>query len=436
MRTFLLLSVWFVLAGATSAAARDLSFDPIAGVTTDTDAFRKMKLSAQLTKLVPGARDAVEKKFRETYYQVWTSSQVVAPPDLLQREILSLKDNYAENYLPRTSEFVGGVAANANYAVLGKEAKPAVILRSTDVRVLPSLLPFFGKVGSSGEGFPFDYLQFTRLYVGAPVRLSHFSKDRGWAFVETNVGNHGWVRATDVAAISDEDVNRLAKLPVAVMLKDDEPLVGPYGFIDYSAVGAMAPAESDSAVLLPIKNGPKVEWVSVAIGKDRLTREALNLESAEDIELVFRRLIGRPYSWGSQFGNRDCSSFTKDFFALFHILLQPASDKQVPAGQAFDVKGKTVEEKIAALKTHGRPFRTLLYKKGHIGIFAGFNDGKPLFLHAVWGIRTQNAGQEGRNIIGRTVLSPLDLGRKHPRFDVKSGTILDKIETIVVLGGA
>ena len=67
----------------------------------------------------------------------------------------------------------------------------------------------------------------------------------------------------------------------------------------------------------------------------------------------------------------------------------------------------------------GIPFRTTLYKDGHIGLYVGHKDGKILMLHNVWSNHLLRDQQEGQNVIGRTIISTLEFGKEldHIRTD-------------------
>lgn len=64
---------------------------------------------------------------------------------------------------------------------------------------------------------------------------------------------------------------------------------------------------------------------------------------------------------------------------------------------------------------------------GHIMLYVGAYRGRALALHNLWGIKTEDRGREGRHIIGRCVISTLDVGRSLP--DHMPGRLLmDRID--------
>jgi len=90
------------------------------------------------------------------------------------------------------------------------------------------------------------------------------------------------------------------------------------------------------------------------------------------------------------------------------------------------------DEKEQMIKQKAIPFQTLLYKRGHIMLYVGVYDNKPIILHNVWGIKTKKDGVYGRIIIGKTILSSLELGKYQKDYDENS-SILRKLKSMNIL---
>jgi hypothetical protein len=118
------------------------------------------------------------------------------------------------------------------------------------------------------------------------------------------------------------------------------------------------------------------------------------------------------YGWGGVDFTRDCSSTTQDYFAPFGIWLPRNSYAQSRAGHYTSFKGLSKEEKEALILKEAIPFVTLIYSKGHIMIYVGKYNNKPIIYHNVWGVKTVKNGKKGRYIIGRTVITTLELGKE------------------------
>ena len=69
-----------------------------------------------------------------------------------------------------------------------------LIVKRTDIRVFPTDEPSM----SSPDRYEFDRFQHSSISPGSPVGIYHFSKDKGWAYVQTCF-IRGWVRSRDLA---------------------------------------------------------------------------------------------------------------------------------------------------------------------------------------------------------------------------------------------
>ena len=143
-------------------------------------------------------------------------------------------------------------------------------------------------------------------------------------------------------------------------------------------------------------------------------------------------LHGRPYGWGGNLENRDCSSMIRDLMATFQIWLPRDSRDQIKMGHQNELKG-SVKEKMDLIKEKGIPFQTILRKKGHNMLYVGNNEkGEPLIFHAIWGLKTTYTNEQlaeylknypiegihkeddgtlkGRHVIGEAVITSVMAG--------------------------
>ena len=150
-----------------------------------------------------------------------------------------------------------------------------------------------------------------------------------------------------------------------------------------------------------------------------------------DILPLIGNEILSPYGWGEVFRNRDCSATTRDFFLAFGLWLPRNSHQQINAGPFLSLAGLAASDKERIIREQGLPFRTLLYLPGHILLYVGSQSDKPLALHTTWGLRyTTSDGLENKCIIGRTVVSGLELGKE---LSLSKGTLLERLEGMLVL---
>jgi hypothetical protein len=170
------------------------------------------------------------------------------------------------------------------------------------------------------------------------------------------------------------------------------------------------------------------------VARDAAVVKPLRLTSLHAVKIA-NEMIGEPYGWGGLYGNRDCSSMTRDFFAVFGIWLPRHSEDQVKeAGRYINLSGIPPEQKEKIILEKGIPYLTLLWRKGHVMLYIGAKNGQALIFHNIWGIRTKDLrGQEGRKIIGQAVITTLRPGRELRSFDDQSGDLLTHIAGMSIL---
>jgi len=111
---------------------------------------------------------------------------------------------------------------------------------------------------------------------------------------------------------------------------------------------------------------------------------------------------------------------------------------QITSGPFVPLANLSSADKEHRIREQGIPFRTLLHQKGHIMLYIGLHEGKPIILHTAWAVRYKREDcPENKFIIGRTVLSTLEAGKELP---LSKGTTLDRLDGMLLLpvthGGA
>ncbi|WP_448584247.1 SH3 domain-containing protein [Thermocrinis sp.] len=301
-----------------------------------------------------------------------------------------LEDAYPEGKLylrdvPLDNKLLEELIKNANVGELAKDVYVAygVTLRRTDLKLLPTEAVVH-------KGNPeIDYNQYSSLDPFVPLIVMHHSKDKEWLFVQSSF-MRGWVRKKDVRLISREEFLRLFDIPFLVVLRPELKV----GDLIYS-MGAMIPYVGDEKesylVLTP-------EGKIHRVKKDGLSEGYLAFSEERAKELL-ESLIGYPYQWG---GYYDCSALVKAIFGVFGVELPRNSYQQALMGDGIEVNFKNYEEFKQLLKRLP-PYRTLLYMKGHIMIFGGFEGEDVVIYHAVYSITKDN----GQRIFPKTVVRNL-----------------------------
>lgn len=336
---------------------------------------------------------------------------------------------YAENLLRWTPERWRALEDNANRRAYPTRADKAITVLPTPLREAPTFAPRFAHPTDPGQGYPFDLFSYSTLPVGMPLFISHVSRDGQWYFAE-NALVGGWVPTSHVA-LTDESFRKAYRNGrYGALLRDDVPL--PFAAntaLTKLDIGTILPMSGGQA-LVPVRNERGMARLqNVSLPKDAFAPKPLPL-TPRNLAQVGNVMLAQPYGWGGMLGNRDCSLMLRDLFAPFGIWLPRNSAAQAKSWTFMPLSG-SASEKEATILREGRPFATLVWLKGHIGLYIGAYQGQAALLHSFWGIRTEPevvAGRKvsGRFVIGRTVITSLRPGKELPFVD-KDSLFLDRI---------
>lgn len=372
-------------------------------------------------------------RFRKQYFSPWTEPE---PTHDLKQSIQGMKDIakttwYGENRLKVKPERIKAILGHADLDRLPSRNQPGIAIAPTFMRGLPNLKPLY----ETSDDFPFDQLQYSEVKPNEPLRILHESDTGAWLFVETAYGL-GWVKAGTVLPVDKSVQQRMTSsdLVVIVMdfavIRDDkgkampQPRIGAlYPLVreepDYWLVELAVTGEDDQAVLKTAR-----------ILKKDARRFPLPFNT-ETVPHIGNELLKTPYGWGELFRDRDCSATTRDFFMPFGIWLPRNSREQLHSGPFLSLANLSKPDKEKLLIQQGVPFRTIVHRKGHIMLYAGLFDGRPVVLHTTWAIRFKTkTGQEEKFYVGRTVLTTLEAGFELP---LSRGTLLDHVDGILTL---
>ena len=354
-----------------------------------------------LSKNAPNLPDSNPQNYLYYYFYPWDSSlhvsknQALWPWSVYKPE----KEYYGQTLQLRQKEWFNEQLQNARVENIGELGQNAIMSKATDVRNFPTHLPIFKNPKLPGEGFPFDYNQNSQIAPFWPVWLSHYSADKMWAFIEAD-SFFGWVKASSVLPLSEENQNLLRKASKVVAMKPFA-LVDSRGIYTSVPIGSILPINEKGEVISFLPDGKKI-YLPL---EQNLTTPWPAKMNKESLDILNSAFLNEPYGWGGMFGHRDCSAMTKDFLAPFGIWLPRNSRAQFQHGSKIYLKGLTPKEKEEMITQFAIPFLSLIYLPGHIMLYGGELNNKPLVLHNTWGIKTKS--HEGRHIIGKTIFSDL-----------------------------
>lgn len=377
--------------------------------------------------------------YNEFYFKPWhikrlsyTKKQIKWPFRVYGKS----KDIFGENRKKIEKKWIKAQYKNANFEDFGKISKKAVSTTNANLRNFPTQKPLFRDFNKAGEGFPFDYLQNTAIKANEPLFVSHFSADGAWVYAQ-NPYAAGWLQIKDIAFVDEDFIKDFEKSTLLVAIKDNFPAyANKQNFMLYIKTGTIMPAKKEEEnrykCFMAAKdiNGNAVKRYFY-VWKDQAAKKPLKF-TPENIKKISKNLLGENYGWGGSYQNRDCSSMTKDFFAPFGIWLHRNSGAQKNEGISISLEDLSNIEKEKTIIKRGIPFLTLIYLKGHIMLYIGEYKGKPMVMHNTWGVKTLKNGKSGREIIGESIISTLDLG-----FDVedvdKNSLLINRVSSMAVL---
>ncbi len=399
--------------------------------------------TAQAPLVAPERQAELNADFDRHFFAPWQPDSVPGPAAEVFWGVrgYNAKAGFAENLLPWQPERWNRLVAAQQMESYPSLARPAITVRNVSFRVFPTARPFFLNPARPGEGFPFDYFQNSAVWAGTPLLVTHRSADGVWLLAESGFAG-GWLPADAVAWAETGFRATYQNGHYAALLRDEVTLRDGAGNpLLQTHLGAIFPVtecgEGRCRLLVPLRDqgGEAVLREALAPANDAALKP-LPLNPA-GLAAIGNGLLGQPYGWGGLFEDRDCSATLRDLFTPFGLWLPRNSAAQAHSGNALrDLSGLSAGEKRALILADGIPFYTLVWLKGHIGLYLGADrtSGEPLLLHNLWGVRTSDAtGREGRALIGRLVVTSLHPGEE--RSDVREDAFLDRVRGIRILPG-
>ena len=373
----------------------------------------------------------VSKDFFNKYFKPWNSTKVSFPKlEAMWGQSYKNKKVYLENHQLATASWFDKQIENSNFNDYNILPKKAITLKNVNIRVLPTNSPMFYDPTQPGEGFPFDYNQNSSLKINTPIIVSHLSKDRAWAYIESSTVG-GWVEIGTIAFVDNDFIQEFKTSNYFVSVKEKFPIYDPI-FREYVKVATIFPKKNNKYIIAKKDDNQNAYISYIDLNNDEVESMPLTFNSENRIKIA-KQLIDEPYGWGGLLNNRDCSSFTQDYFATFGKFLHRNSKAQLSNGKYLDMSNLTNNEKKEFMKNNGVPFSTLVYLKGHIMLYIGIKENEPLVLHNMWSVRLKDSnGKKYRHIIGKATVTTLEPGKGIKDFD-EDTNILNKIQGIVIL---
>ncbi|MDD3344061.1 MAG: SH3 domain-containing protein [Sulfurospirillaceae bacterium] len=404
--------------------------------------FQEKALSHQQTlqslthNLIP--QEIAQHDFTYRYYSPWFRNHLHTQKDdaLWANRSYGLKKRYyGENLQLISDEEIDALIKSTNFEAFGSVNAHAIMIQNAQMRTLPSHKPFFKKTTLPGEGYPFDYLQTSRIHIAEPIIISHYSSDGAWAFVESSFAS-GWLPTETMVTLDASMRTSILEAKKVSITKDNVPLYNEkQRFITYAKIGAILPIENEDddfyyAYMYTHDASFEAQKISLFIPKAYANIVPLAF-TQKSVEGISEELLGEKYGWGGFLNNRDCSAMTRDFLSPFGVWIPRNSSAQKSFGNYLSLKDLPSQEKETMILKHGIAFLSLIYLKGHIMLYAGEMDGKPMVMHNAWGVKTMEEGKEGRNVIGKAIVSDLHVGENQPNVPTSS-LLVSRVEGMLI----
>lgn len=374
-------------------------------------------------------------KYKEHYFAPWYQKEPTKSLKEISWAFTSYEDreNYGANLCLLKKSFFTKMRENANFKAYGSVNKIAITLDELDLRAMPTSQPLFADPKKAGEGFPFDYLQNSTIHQNKPLFVTHFSKDREWVHVESSF-TYGWVKVKDIKFISKVQRDFILSHPLAVVQKENIAFYDKENrYVGKTKFGMLLSivSESKTGYQVAFLQRDKQEFSTVEISKDVIHKDILHFNK-QNVTKILSQLLKNKYGWGGMNGERDCSSTLRDFYAPFGLWLPRNSSQQAKVGTVVSLDTLNEEERIVLIKKRAIPFRTLLYKHGHILLYVGYDKDDIIVFQNMWGIRTLKSGKPGRYIIGKALFSKLEFGENLEDYD-SSKKMIEKLKSFNIL---
>lgn len=379
-------------------------------------------------------QDVAQENFTQAYYTPWFSQNMRHSKEdaMWGKRSYGLKNKYyGENLHLISNETIDRIIHETNFDAFDSIHQHAIMTKNAQMRNLPTHKPFFYKTTLPGEGFPFDNLQNSRINVNEPILISHYSKDGAWAFVESSF-SAGWLPIDTFALIDAKERVAFLKLSKGAITQDNVPLYDQQQkFMTYAKIGSLFPIlDEDDQFFIAYMYTQDATQRKLFIPKAYAQKIPLPF-TQESIRTISTQLLGENYGWGGYLENRDCSAMTRDFLAPFGVWIPRNSRAQKSFGTYISLKHLSDKEKEEMILKNGIAFLSLIYLKGHIMLYAGEFEHKPVVMHNIWGVKTMEDSKEGRNVIGKAILSDLHVGQNEPNVP-KSSLLIARVEGILV----
>jgi len=336
---------------------------------------------------------------------------------------------------PISKEYVDNIYKNIkipNAKIL--KAKYAISVRYSDIRLLPSETNFL----YDETTYDIDRAQVSSLDIGTPLIALLSTKDKKWTYVIT-YASEGWIKTEDIAFTTKETffnwINE-QKFAVVTSVKADvytnKEMTRYYDYVRMSTKLPILENVNKDIICVKVPkatNKGNLIFEKAYLYKKEINEGYLKYTQRNVLEQAFEQ-INSPYSWGGYDGEQDCSTFIRQIFGCFGLILPRNSLAQIKSGnKQINLKQNlSDEEKSKEIIAKTTPAISLLYLPGHIMLYVGNENNNPYVIHAIWG--TEHIVKKEKNVsfINKVIVSSLHIGE-----NTSKGSLLQRIKKVNTL---
>jgi len=372
----------------------------------------------------------IQTTFDDRYFSPWSYTNTPQKVQEISWPLRAFRGGYGSNLVPVAPSWFEGIKNQSNFESFGSINQKAITLKWMNMRAFPTDKPLYKDPSKAGDGYPFDLLQNSSVNYNEPIFVSHTSKDGAWSYIFTNNAS-GWVPSEGVSIINDTTASIIKKSERVFITEDNIALYDANNrFIAYSRIGMVLPLEREEGDFYFIKAVDLNNTIKILSLPKRSAHIGVSRFNKNDLISIGNQLLKNTYGWGGMYGERDCSSMIRDFMTPFGIWLPRNSASQSRKGEIVPFLGLSNDEKLSLIKEKGVPFETIIYLKGHVLLYVGTYQESVMVMHNFWGIRTvDKLGNKGRHIIGKAVISTLELGSELEDYD-STMKLLSRVESM------
>lgn len=351
---------------------------------------------------------------------------------LIQNKIDDYLDHpgFGINRLPNSKEWMKSIVDNMDMGHFPNTHLRVITINNVSMRDLPTSQPSFGNWNDPGEGYPFDYIQVTTVAANTPAIVMQRTKDQLWSLIFTK-DSYGWVPTATLAFVDDAFIREWQAHNYLTLTQNNIVIMDENGGVRFASdIGKIFP-RTDTGILIAVADANQKAVIKLAHLNDKVAVPWPIPAIPHNFAVIINNMLGVKYGWGGMTGDCDCSFTTMDLYSAFGIWLPRNSSEQPFAGQRIKLSpSDNRKERTQNIIANGIPFLTLLHMPGHIVVYIGAKNHRIYTFQTAWGVHTENIfGQEGRAIIGNTVIAPADLGKNYLNVH---RTWLDKIDSMII----